>query len=132
MSMTDPIANMLLMIRNATRRNKDTVDIPAFKTGTAILEIFKTDGYIDNFRIIEDQRQGTLRVYLKYLDKTTSSITDLKRISKSGSRVYAKKGKIPQVLNGMGTAVISTSKGIMTGKQAAEQNLGGEVICFIW
>jgi len=132
MSMTDPIANMLTMIRNATSRKKDTVDIPASKVCQAILEIFKVDGYIDNFRLVEDSKQGMLRVYLKYLDKKKPAIKNLKRVSKPGSRVYAKKGKIPTVLNGYGTAVISTSKGIMDDRQAREQNIGGEIVCMVW
>lgn len=132
MSMTDPIANMLNMIRNANARKLLTVDVPASKLEQAILEIFKNSGYIDNFRFIEDKKQGVLRVYLKYMDKYTPAIVGLKRVSKSGLRIYAKKGKVPQVLNGLGTAVISTSKGLLTDKQAREQNLGGEVLCFIW
>lgn len=132
MSMTDPIANMLNMIRNANRRKHPTVDIPASKLGQAILQIFKDSGYIDNFRFIEDKKQGILRVYLKYIDKHTPAITNLKRISKPGLRTYAKKGEVPQVLNGLGVALISTPKGILTDKQAKEQNVGGEVLCFIW
>jgi len=132
MSMTDPIANMLNMIRNASWRKLDTVDIPASKLTQAILEIFKTDGYIDNLRFIEDSRQGVLRVYLKYLEKKAPAITNLKRVSKPGSRTYTKQGKIPKVLNGMGTAIISTSQGLMTDKQAREKNVGGEVLCYIW
>jgi len=132
MSMTDPIANMLNMIRNANARNLLTLDVPASKAQLAILEIFKSSGYIDNFRFVEDKRQGILRIYLKYLSKHHPAITGLKRVSKPGLRIYAKKGKVPSVLNGLGTAVISTSKGLLTDKQAREQNLGGEVLCFIW
>ena len=132
MSMTDPIANMLTMIRNANRRKHPTVEIPASKLGQSILQIFKDSGYIDNFRFIEDKKQGILRAYLKYMDKHTPAITNLKRISKPGLRIYAKKCKVPQVLNGLGVALISTSKGILTDKQAREQNVGGEVLCFVW
>ena len=132
MSMTDPIANMLNMIRNANRRKHPTVDIPASKLGQSILQIFKDSGYIDNFRFIEDKKQGILRAYLKYIDKHTPVITNLKRISKPGLRIYAKKGKVPKVLNGLGVALISTPKGILTDKQAREQNVGGEVLCFVW
>jgi small subunit ribosomal protein S8 len=132
MSMSDPIANMLNMMRNANARRLLTVDVPASKLEQAILEIFKSSGYIDNFRLIEDKKQGVLRIYLKYMDKHIPAIVGLKRVSKSGLRIYAKKGKVPQVLNGLGTAVISTSKGLLTDKQAREQNLGGEVLCFIW
>jgi small subunit ribosomal protein S8 len=132
MSMTDPIANMLNMIRNANRRRLPSLDVPASKLLQAILQIFKDSGYIDNFRLIEDKKQGTLRVYLKFVNKTKPAITNLKRVSRPGLRIYAKKGKVPQVLHGLGTALISTSKGILTDKQAREQDVGGEVLCFIW
>ena len=131
MSMTDPIANMLNMMRNATKRNLDSIDVPASKICQAILAIFKDGGYIDNFRAVEDKKQGILRVYLRYIDKR-SVISGLKKVSKSGRRVYARKQKVPQVLHGLGMAVLSTSRGILTDKQAREQNIGGEVICYVW
>lgn len=131
MSMSDPIANMLNMIRNAGGRKKSTVDVPASKLNQSILQVFKDSGYVDNFRFIEDRRQGTLRIYLKYLGRDPA-ITGLKRVSRPGSRVYSKGEKIPRVLNGIGTAVISTSKGVVTDKQAREMKLGGEVLCYIW
>src|SRR3989338_3006068 len=117
MSMTDPIANMLNMMRNATKRNLDSIDVPASKICQAILAIFKDGGYIDNFRAVEDKKQGILRVYLRYIDKR-SVISGLKKVSKSGRRVYARKQKVPQVLHGLGMAVLSTSRGILTDKQA--------------
>lgn len=131
MSMSDPIANMLTMIRNAGKRRLPTVDVPASKLNLSILQVFKDSGYVDNFRFIEDRRQGIMRIYLKYIGRDPA-ITGLKRVSRPGSRVYSKGEKIPRVLNGIGTAVISTSKGVVTDKQAREMKLGGEVICYIW
>jgi small subunit ribosomal protein S8 len=131
MSMTDPIANMLNIMRNAIKRRLDSVEVPASKLAQSVLAILKESGYIDNFRLMEDKKQGMLKIYLKYVNRK-SAIIGLKKISKPGLRVYAKKGKVPQVLHGLGTAVISTSKGVMTDTQAREQNTGGEVICYIW
>ena len=132
MSLTDPIAHLLTKIRNASRAHKETVDIAASKLSERILEIFKSEGYIEAFRLLKDTAQGTLKVYLKYEDNQKSSIIGIKRISKPGLRVYVKYDAIPRVLNGLGTAVISTSKGVMTDRDARKQKIGGEVLCYIW
>jgi small subunit ribosomal protein S8 len=131
MSLTDPIANMLTSIRNAIQAKKETVDIPASRLIGKILEIFKTDGYIEDVRLLKDNAQGTYKVYLKYENKK-SAIIGLRKISKSGLRVYARGDKIPRVLNGLGTAVLSTSKGVVTDREARKLKVGGEVLCYIW
>ena len=132
MSISDPIANMLTKIRNGLHAKKETVDIPASKLGERILDIFKNEGYIEAFRLLKDTHQGTLKVYLKYADQEAPAIRGLKRISRPGLRVHVRYDKILRVLNGLGTAVISTSKGVMTGREARKQKIGGEVLCYIW
>lgn len=131
MSLSDPIANMLTSIRNALQVRKETVDIPASKMIGKILEIFKDGFYIEDFRLLKTDTQGTYRVYLKYEQKKPV-ILGLKRISSPGLRVYVSGAKIPKVLNGLGTAVISTSKGVVTDHEARKLRIGGEVICHIW
>jgi small subunit ribosomal protein S8 len=131
MSKTDLIADSLTMIRNAIMARKENLDIPASNTVKAILEILKNENYIDAFKLIEGKQQGVLRVYLKYT-AGKSAIRNLRRISKSSLRVYAKRDKLPHVLRDRGLAVISTSKGIVTDKQARELGLGGEVLCYVW
>lgn len=131
MAVSDPIANMLTIIRNALKVRKDTVDVPASQLNEKILGIFKRVGYIEDVRLLKDQKQGVLKVYLKYENKQ-SVISGLKRISKSGLRVYAQNDSIPRVLSGLGTAVISTSKGILDDKEARKLKIGGEVLCYIW
>ncbi len=131
MSKTDPIADFMTIIRNGLMAKKESVDIPASRILKSILEILKKNEYIDNFKWIEDKKQGILRVYLKYLSGK-SAIKNLKRISKPGLRVYVKQNKIPRVLRGRGLAIISTSKGILEGEEAREQKLGGEVIGYVW
>ena len=131
MSRTDLIADSFTMIRNAIMAKKENVDVPALNTTKAILSILKKEGYIDNFKLIEDKRQGQLRVYLKYI-AGKSAIRNIKRISKSGLRIYVKYDKIPFVLRGRGLAIISSSKGIITDKEAREIKVGGEVIAYIW
>ncbi len=131
MAALDPIANMLTVIRNAISVRKDTVDIPASKLNEKILGIMKKDGYIEDVRLLKDNKQGMLKVYLKYSGKK-AVISGLKRVSKSGLRVYVKNDEIPKVLSGLGTAIISTSKGIVDDKQARELNIGGEVLCYVW
>lgn len=131
MSLNDPISNMLTNIRNAVQAHKETVDIPASKLIGKILEIFKTDGYIEDFRLMKDNVQGSYKVYLKY-QKKEPVITGLKRISKTGLRIYTKGERIPRVLNGLGTAVISTSKGVLPDREARKLKVGGEVLCYIW
>ncbi|ADG81196.1 30S ribosomal protein S8 [Thermincola ferriacetica] len=132
MVMTDPIADFLTRIRNAVMVNHDKVEIPASKVKKAITEIFKEEGFIKDCEFIDDGKQGIIRIYLKYGDNREKVITGLKRISKPGLRVYAKKDEIPRVLGGLGVAIISTSQGIMTDKQARKLGLGGEVLCYIW
>ncbi len=131
MSLNDPISNLLTIIRNGSQVRKETVDIPASKILGNILQIFKDDSYIEDFRLMKNNVQGSFKVYLKY-DGKNSVITGLKRVSKSGLRVYVEAAEIPRVLNGLGTAVISTSKGIISGREAKKLNIGGEVLCHIW
>jgi small subunit ribosomal protein S8 len=131
MSLNDPISNLLTIIRNGIRVNMQTVDIPASKMAGRILEIFKGDGYIEDFRLMKDGTQGTYKVYLKYKNKI-SSIIGLKRVSKPGLRVYTQNDKVPRVLNGLGTAVISSSKGVVSDREARKMKVGGEVLCYIW
>lgn len=132
MVMTDPIADMLTRIRNANQMYKETVEIPASSVKRSILEVLKNEGYIRDFEWISDEKQGMLKVQLAYATSKERVIKGLKRISKPGLRVYANHGEIPKVLNGLGVAVLSTSKGVMTGQQAQRQKIGGEVIAYIW
>ena len=132
MNITDPIADMLTRIRNANRAKHKTVDIPASKMKTAIAEILFREGYIKSFELINDETQGIIRVTLKYDEKGTRVIDGIKRISKPGLRVYAGKEELPKVLNGLGIAIISTSKGLKTDKEAREAGIGGEVLAYIW
>lgn len=131
MVVTDPIADMLTRIRNALTAKHETVEIPASNMKKAIADILLNEGYISNVEIKNDDVQGSIVVTLKY-SKDGNVISGLKRISKPGLRVYAKSNEIPKVLNGLGTAILSTSKGIMTDKQARANNLGGEVLAFVW
>lgn len=132
MAITDPIADMLTRIRNAAKAKINSVDIPNSKIKLEIAKVMKTEGYIRNFKIIQDQKQGTLRLYLKYAQSNTHAILGLLRISKPSRRVYAKSLEIRPVLNGMGIAILSTSKGILTDKQARQAKIGGEILCNIW
>lgn len=132
MVMTDPIADMLTRIRNANSVLHETVEMPASKMKTAVLEILKEEGFVKGFELIENGKQGTLKVTLKYGSNKEKVITGIKRISKPGLRVYAKKEELPRVLGGLGIAVISTSKGVMSDKQARREGLGGEVIAYVW
>ncbi len=133
MSMSDPIADMLTRIRNGNTAKHDTVDVPSSKMKKAIADILTTEGYIKGYEVIEDGVKATIRITLKYgKDKNEKVITGLKRISKPGLRVFAGKEELPRVLGGLGTAIISTSKGLMTDKQARNAGIGGEVIAFIW
>ena len=130
---TDPIADMLTRIRNANSSKHKTVDIPASKMKLAIADILFQEGYIKSFEEIkEENNQGIIRITLKYTEKGKKVIDGLKRISKPGLRVYASKDELPRVLNGLGIALISTSKGIMTDKEARENGVGGEVLAYIW
>lgn len=131
MSLTDPIANVLTLIRNACRAGYENVDMPSSEMSKSIAEILKQEGYIENYRFSQDGKQGILRIYLRYSNKEPV-ITNLKRVSRPGLRVYAKKDKLPYVLRGKGIAIISTSRGVITDKQARELKVGGEVVCFVW
>lgn len=132
MSMSDPIADMLTRIRNAGSARHETVDIPNSKMKKAIAEILLEEGYIKSFQLIDDGTQGIIRVTLKYLPGKEKAIQGLRRVSKPGLRVYAGAEELPQVLRGLGIAIISTSKGIMTDKKARAQHVGGEVLAFVW
>lgn len=132
MQITDPIADMLTRIRNAGSARHETVDIPNSKMKKAIAEILLEEGYIKSFQLIDDGTQGVIRVTLKYLPGKEKAIQGLRRVSKPGLRVYAGADELPQVLRGLGIAIISTSKGIMTDKKARAQHVGGEVIAFVW
>ena len=131
MSLTDPTSNLLTNIRNAVMVGHETVDVPVSKLSEKILGIFKEDGYIEDYRLLKTNAQGTYKVYLKYSDRKPA-IMGLKRISKPGLRIYAQGDKLPRVLNGLGLAVISTSKGVMSDRQARRNRIGGEVLCHIW
>lgn len=130
---TDPIADMLTRIRNASTAKLETVDIPCSKIKTELARILNEEGYIRNFEVRkEGPVNGIIRVYLKYSKDRKSSIEGIKRVSKPGLRIYTEKGKIPRILGGLGTVVLSTSKGILTGNQAKEIGIGGEIICSVW
>jgi len=132
MTVTDPIAEMLTRIRNANQARKDRVDIPSSKMRQEIARILKEEGYIKNYRVISDRRQGILRIYLKYTSKKEKVISGIKRMSKPSLKYYAKASKVPRVLGGLGVAILSTSQGIMTDKEARKRRIGGEVICHVW
>ncbi len=132
MVMTDPIADLLTRIRNANMVRHEKLEVPASNIKKEIAEILKREGFIRDVEYIEDAKQGTLRLFLKYGASNERVITGLKRISKPGLRVYAKADEVPKVLGGLGIAVLSTSKGLMTDKEARQQQVGGEVIAYIW
>ena len=132
MHITDPIADMLTRIRNANNQRHATVDIPASNMKKAIAKILLDEGYVKNVEFIDDSTQGVIRITLKYAENKQKVLTGLKRVSKPGLRIYASKEELPQVLKGLGIAIISTSKGIMTDKDARRENVGGEVLAFIW
>ena len=132
MHITDPIADMLTRIRNANNSRHTTVDIPASNMKKAIAKILLDEGYVKNVEYIDDSTQGFIRITRKYAENKQKVLTGLKRVSKPGLRIYASKEELPRVLKGLGIAIISTSKGIMTDKEARRQNVGGEVLAFIW
>ena len=133
MSMSDPIADMITRIRNANTAKHDTVDVPASKMKESIAKILLDEGYIKSYEILEDGIAKTIKITLKYgVDKNQKTISGIKRISKPGLRVYAGKDELPKVLGGLGIAIISTNKGVVTDKEARAMNVGGEVIAFVW
>ena len=132
MSMTDPIADMLTRIRNANMVKHQKVDIPSSNMKVSLANVLKQEGFIKNYKVISDNLQGVLRVYLKYIDEKDSVINEIKRISKPGGRVYAKSDDIPVVKSGIGIAVLSTSIGVITDSAARKAGVGGEIICTVW
>ena len=132
MQITDPIADMLTRIRNANNAKHDTVDVPASNMKKSIAQILLDEGYIKNFQLIDDGTQGVIRIALKYNAGKEKVISGLKRVSKPGLRVYAGADELPKVRRGLGIAIVSTSKGVMTDKKAREAHVGGEVLAFIW
>ena len=132
MTMTDPIADMLTRIRNANTVGHETVEIPASKMKKSIAEILKEEGYIADFDVIDHNKQGIIKVTMKYGANKEKVITGIKKISKPGLKVYAKANDVPRVLGGLGIAIISTSKGVVSDKEARKMGVGGEVICYVW
>jgi small subunit ribosomal protein S8 len=132
MSMTDPIADMLTRIRNALIASYDTVDIPSSKLKVNIAKVLKSEGFIKNYRIMTQERRETIRVFLRYDENGEPVIGGLKRVSKPGRRSYTKSDRIPQVLGGLGVNILSTSKGVMTDREARKMSVGGEVLCSVW
>ena len=132
MHITDPIADMLTRIRNANSAKHETVDIPASNMKKAIAQILLDEGYIASYKVIEDEKQGVIRVTLKYGENKSQVITGLRRVSKPGLRIYSSVEDMPKVMKGLGIAIVSTSKGIMTDREARKLNVGGEVLAFVW
>ena len=132
MALTDPIADMLTMIRNASSARKEVVEVKNSRLSEEIMKIFKKECFISNYKIIKDSKHGLLRIYLKYLKTGTPGILGIKQISKSGLRIYKKADEVSKVYGGLGIAVISTSKGLMTDSDAREHGLGGEMLCQVW
>lgn len=132
MQITDPIADMLTRIRNANTAKHETVDVPASNMKKALAEILNEEGYIKGYQIIEDGKQGVIRITMKYGQNKEKVISGLKRVSKPGLRIYAGADELPRVLKGLGIAIVSTSKGIMTDKKARAEHIGGEVLAFVW
>ena len=132
MYLTDTVADMLTRIRNANSAKHDTVDIPASKLKTAIAQILLDEGYIKGFTVVDDKKQGVIRITLKYGPNKTQIITGLRRVSKPGLRIYTSCKDAPRVMKGLGIAILSTPKGIMTDKRARKENVGGEVLAFVW
>ncbi len=132
MTMTDPLADMLTRVRNASAVKHESVDVPASNIKKEVARILLEEGFVKSYDVIEDGKQGIIRIQLKYSRDNEKVITGIKRISKPGLRVFAKKDDVPKVLGGLGVAVISTSKGLITDKQAREQGVGGEVIAYVW
>ena len=132
MQITDTIADMLTRIRNANSAKHPTVDVPASNMKKQIAQILVDEGYIKNFKVIDDDKQGVIRITLKYTENKSQVITGLRRVSKPGLRIYSNSKDMPKVMKGLGIAIVSTSKGIMTDREARKNNLGGEVLAFVW
>ncbi|AUJ24384.1 30S ribosomal protein S8 [Virgibacillus dokdonensis] len=132
MVMTDPIADMLTRIRNANMVRHEKLELPASKMKKEIADILKREGFVTDYELVEDNKQGVLRIFLKYGANEERVITGIKRISKPGLRVYAKADEVPRVLNGLGIAIVSTSKGVLSDKEARSQAVGGEVLAYVW
>ena len=132
MQITDTIADMLTRIRNASSARHETVDIPASNMKKSIAQILVDEGFVKSFQVIEDGKQGVIRMTLKYVDGKTPVITGLRRVSKPGLRIYSNCEDMPKVMKGLGIAIVSTSKGVMTDKKARKENVGGEVLAFVW
>lgn len=132
MQITDTIADMLTRIRNANSAKHPTVDVPASNMKKQIAQILVDEGYIKSFRVIEDDKQGVIRITLKYTENKSQVITGLRRVSKPGLRIYSNSKDMPKVMKGLGIAIVSTSKGIMTDREARKNNVGGEVLAFVW
>ncbi len=132
MCMTDPIADLLTRIRNGAMAKLQKVDIPSSNLKVGIVNVLKNEGFVKNYKVITDQKQGILRIYLKYISENDSVITEIKRVSKPGGRRYVKSDQIPKVKQGLGVAILSTSKGLLTDKVARESGVGGELICTVW
>ena len=132
MQITDTIADMLTRIRNASSARHDTVDIPASNMKKSIAQILVDEGFVKSFQVVEDGKQGVIRMTLKYVDGKTPVITGLRRVSKPGLRIYSNCEDMPKVMKGLGIAIVSTSKGVMTDKKARKENVGGEVLAFVW
>lgn len=132
MSVSDPVADFLTCVRNAIRAKHRKVDVPASKLKTELARVLLRERYINNFKVIEDDQQGTLRVYLKYTSDDQPVITGLRRVSTPGRRVYLPKTRLPKVMGGLGASIVSTSRGLMTDREAREAGLGGELVCQVW
>ena len=132
MQISDVIADMLTRIRNANNAKHETVDVPASNLKKSIAQILLDEGYIKSYEVVEDGKQGIIRIQLKYAQGKQKVIRGIKRVSKPGLRIYASCEDMPKVMNGLGVAIVSTSKGVMTDKQARKENVGGEVLCFVW
>lgn len=132
MSVSDPLADFLTSVRNAIRAKHRRVDVPASKLKTELAKVLLRERFINNFKVIEDSKQGVLRIYLKYAADETSVVTDLQRVSRPGRRVYVGKDALPRVMGGLGISILTTSRGVMTEREARDAGLGGEVICQVW
>ena len=130
--MTDPIADMLTRIRNANLAVHDKVDIPASRLKVELAKVLRAEGFIKNFKLLEADKPGTLRIYLKYGPGNQRIVSGLRRVSRPGLRVYAPARRLPRVMSGLGVAILSTSEGIMTGRTATDRGVGGEVLCYVW